>query len=333
MKNNNTTISNRGHLPRPVLAILVVLCFLPLFVKDQFFIHLAVSFAIYCALATSLNLVVGYAGQVSFAHAAFFGIGAYTSALLALKWGWNFWFGMLSSFFLVTILAFLVGIPTLRLRGSYLTICTMGLQLIVDTLILKWVKLTNGPMGLTGIPSPKFFGISLADPANYYYLAYLWLFLNILLLWRVEASRIGFEMLAIREDEDAARATGVNSGALKLWAFSVSAGLAGATGAVYAHYIGSIDPSPFKLSFSSIILVMVIMGGRGTILGGAVGALALSLIPEWLRFLQNYRMIMYGLAMILLIMYMPKGLLGWFSGIHDWWISSREVKNVGSSGR
>ena len=297
--------------------VVLLLFLIPLAFKNQpYIVYLAVSFCIYCALATNLNLLVGYAGQISFAHAAFFGLGAYVSAILATKLGVDFWFALPAAILIVGTIAFAVGVPTLRLRGSYLVICTMGLQLIIETLLLKWIPLTRGAMGIRNIPSPHVFGLLFDTPARYYLLAFAWLLLNILVLKRIKESRIGYELLAIREDEEAARSTGVDSGFLKIWAFSLSAGLAGGTGSLYAHFIHSIDPYPFSLDLSGMLLVMVILGGRGTVLGGAVGALILVMLPEWLRALYNFRMIFYGLAMILLIMYMPGGLSGWFERYH-----------------
>lgn len=320
------TISKRGRIAKPVLILLVAFCFLPLITNSRYFIHLGVIWLIYSALATNFNLGAGYAGQVTFSHAAFYGMGAYTAAIFSTRFGWTLWTSMPVAFVGVTLIAFLLGVPTLRLRGSYRVICTIGFQMIFDTLALRLVDITNGPIGIVNIPAPSIFGISLNTPQSYYYLAYAWLLINIFILWRIESSRLGYELSSIKGDEQAAVANGVNSPILKLWAFSVTAGLGAVTGAIYAHYIGSIDPTVFTLSFSAVILCMSLFGGSGTIFGGVVGAVLLSAIPEVLRPIQNYRMLIYGLAIILLVRYMPNGLIGWFGNMRENWKVKKEVK-------
>jgi len=278
--------------------------------NDTYAAHVINTAMIYAALALSLDLIIGFAGQMSFSHAAFYGIGAYTAGILATRFHLAFW-GTLPAALCVTGLTGLaVGLPVLRLRGAFLAIATMGVQLIVGTVLLKWVGLTRGPAGIFGIPAPRLFGATIEGPQAYYYVVAGWLLLHLLLLYRIRVSRMGYELLAIREDEDAARAMGTDATRLKLLAFVVGTALAGGTGAVYAHYLHSIDPSPFDMNLSATLLVMVLLGGRGMIWGGLLGAFLLTLLPEWMRFLLEFRIMIYGAIMILLVMFMPRGLLG-----------------------
>lgn len=294
-----------------ILALAAAVVAVPLAVGgDPYWAHLINSALMVAALATSLDLITGYAGQVSFSHAAFYAVGAYTAGVLSTRLGLGFWVTLPAAIVMTGLIGFTVALPVLRLRGSFLAIATMGVQLIIGTILLKWIAVTRGPMGITEIPEPVFFGITLGKGLAYYPITVGWLLFHLLLLYRLSRSRTGYELLAIREDEDAARAMGVDSAKLKLIAFTVGTALAGGTGAIYAHYMHSIDPAPFDINLSSTLLVMLLLGGRGAIWGGTIGAVLLTLLPEWLRFLQDYRMMIYGTVMILLVLFMPKGLLG-----------------------
>lgn len=308
-------ISKRGKIPKIVLILLAVFCFLPFFTNDAYFMHIAVTLAITGALSTNFNLAAGYAGQTSFAHAAYYGIGAYIVGILGTRYGVTLWQCIPIAFIGAIVTGLLVALPTLRLRGTYRVLCTIGFQIIFDTILLRWVSLTNGPIGISSIPIPTFFGLSLQFPQTYYFVAYAWLLINILILWRVESSRLGFALLAIKGDEDAAVASGVAVRNYKLWAFSASAGLAAVTGCIFSAYIRAISPVTFNVDYSPVVLCMALLGGSGTIFGGLVGAIILGLIPEFARVIQDYRMLLYGLLMIVLVLFMPDGILGMLSRV------------------
>ena len=330
--NQKIVISKRGKIPLPVLIILAVLCFLPLYVRNLYVLHIAITLALTGALASSYNLSAGYAGQATFSHAAFYGIGAYIVAILGERFSISVWVCMPIAFVGAVLTSFLVGLPTLKLRGIYRIQCTIAFQVIFDTIILHWVDVTHGAVGFSSIAAPVFFGIKLATPSTFYYLAYAWLLINVLILWRLESSRLGFELLAIAGNESAADACGVNLRQRKLWAFSASAGLAAVTGCIFASYARAIGPSTFNISYSAVILCLALLGGSGKLFGGIVGAVILGIIPEVARVIQDYRMLVYGLLMVLIVIYMPDGVLGMASKLtsrlHDSLSSAKAKKHA-----
>ena len=294
------------------IAVLALVIFaIPVFVGDSpYLMQEAVTTLFFAALAQSLNLVMGFAGVVSFAQAAFYGIGAYTSALIALHFGVGFWGGFVAALLMTFTLAIVLGLPTLRLGGPYLAIATIGLQVIIQSVLLRWTSLTNGPAGINNIVAPTLFGIQIRQGVSYYLMVAVWLLAIIVLLYRISRTRLGYELLATREAEGAALAIGVPVSRLRIAIFALSAALAGGTGSLYAHYIGSIDPYVFDLTLSATVLVMVLLGGRASIIGVTIGAAILTLLPEYLQAVSNYRMVLYGAGMVILTLFFPKGLAG-----------------------
>jgi branched-chain amino acid transport system permease protein len=297
------------------LALVAGAALFPLVTPSPFFVHMGILVLLAVGLATSLNLIAGYAGQVSFATGAFYGIGAYTAGILAYRLHTGFWVNLVAGAVMAGVIGFMLGLPSLRLKGYYLGICTIGFQEGLVIVLLQWGDLTRGPMGITDIPKPSLPGIDFGMLFPNYYLALILAILCVLLVYRLSISGLGLQMMAVREDETPARAVGVNTTFVKLTAFTVSSAMAGALGAFYAHYIGSIDPSVFTIAMSATVLVMVLAGGWGTLLGPVLGAIVLTLMPEWLRAFQDYRMTIYGAALILIILFMPQGLLGVLSGL------------------
>ncbi len=299
------------------LVALVVGALLPFIVSDPYILHLLIICCIYVVLALSLNLLFGFAGQSSFAHAAFFGIGAYTSAILAKQLGVPFLLSFLASGIVTGVISLLIALPSLRLRGPYLTIATIGFQQIVVVVMSQWVSLTRGPMGITNIPKPQFGSLVIKTLPQWYMLAFVLVVLTVIIMLRISKSRLGLELVALREEEMAARSVGVNTVGLKIIAFALSSLLAGMAGSIYAYYINSIDPYSFVLGISATILVMVLAGGAGSIVGSVVGAIVLTLIPEVLRQFVNsgLRMVFFGVAMTAIILFMPEGFAGLFKQI------------------
>lgn len=288
----------------------------------EYVLHVLVIAGIYVILAESLNLVVGFAGVPAMGHAAFSCIGAYTSALLALRFGISPVVGMLAGAVVGGILGLIVAYPALRLKGDYLALATFGAGVIVYSVAKNWIGLTRGPMGLPGIPG---FGIRLGD-IGHWTLDSTWAYLCLvsivsgLVVWacrNIARSVFGRSLKAVREDETAAVALGKNTARLKLIAFVTGAFFAGIAGSLYAHYITFIDPSSFTTMESITILLMVIFGGLGSISGSVVGALLLVAIPEGLRFVglpssiaAPLRQMLYGLLLVLLMLWRPQGILG-----------------------
>lgn len=282
----------------------------------DYLIYVISLIAIYGILTFSLNLSVGYTGILSVAQAAFMGIGAYASAILLTQWGFNFF----STLFVGMAVAGLVGgglaWATLRLKGEYYVIASFGFQVIIYSIFLNWISLTQGPFGIRQIPRPQAFGFSFTGPLRYAILILGFLAICLWVAWRVGESPYGKVLRAIREDEAAAASIGKNVSRYKIVIFTVSAMLASVGGALYAGLITYIDPFTFTIHESIFILALVIIGGSGNIFGSVVGAAFLISIPEMLRFFDvpttvasPIREILYGTLMIIFLRFRPKGLL------------------------
>jgi branched-chain amino acid transport system permease protein len=272
--------------------------------------HLAIMAGIYIILTISLNLIIGYAGQVSLGHAAFYGIGAYASTLTSLHWGFPFPLAALAAVFLAGAFGLGLGLPTLRLKEDYLAIVTLGFGVIVDLVLLNWERLTGGPDGIIGIPAPQFFGLSFRDKSLYLILVALAVFGVLVLTHLLVKSYHGRALRAIRDHEVTAKVMGVNTPAYKVAIFTLAAGLAGLSGSLYAHYITFINPESFGLHTSILVLSMVILGGMGSIAGSVVGAVTLTAAPELFRRFHDYQDLAYGALLVALLIWRPQGLLG-----------------------
>jgi len=283
----------------------------------EYFLHILVITGIYVILTLSLNLVVGYTGLAALGHAAFSCVGAYASSLLALNYGVSPWIGLLVGACVAAILGVFIGAPSLRLKGDYLAIATFGLGVIVYSVAKNWMSVTRGPMGLPGIPGFSFFGIQLSSVWTYLILVAFFVFLTYFIIRRVVKSPFGRILRGIREDEVATLAMGKDVNKHKIMVFVIGAFFAGIAGSLYAHYITFIDPSSFTVMESIAILLMVVFGGMGSLGGSFVGAAILVIFPELLRFLgmpssvaAPLRQMIYGLLLIVLMLYRPQGILG-----------------------
>ena len=272
--------------------------------------------AIYGILTVSLNLVVGYTGILSVAHAAFMGIGAYATALLLTEWGFNFFLTLPVGLAISGLVAAALAASTLRLRGDYYIIGSFGFQVIMYNVFLNWIALTRGPFGIRNIPRPRAFGIAFADPARYALLTIVFLAATLWVARRVAESPYGKVLRAIREDEAGAASIGKNVRRFKISIFVVSSMLAGVGGALYAGLISYVDPFAFTINESIFLQALVIVGGAGNVYGSVVGAAVLITLPEMLRFFDvpttvasPIREILYGSLMILFLRFRPKGLL------------------------
>lgn len=293
-----------------LLVLLAAAVVFPLLQPTQYVIRMATLSLVYVVLALGMNLIMGYMGQMSFGHAAFFGIGAYTSAILSTRFGMDCTVTFLAAILLSGLFGFLLGTPVLKLKGYYLTIVTLGFCEIVRMVMLNWVSLTGGPMGIKAIPTFMFFGIKFATTRSYYYIILTICVLVTLLIYRLVNSRYGLAILAIRDDDSAAEAMGVNIVRYKIVTFVISSMIAGLAGAFFAHYISYIDSTYFTSTASQNICVMVILGGLGSLPGTFLGAIVLTLLPELLRGLSEYRMLIYGVIMVVVVLFMPSGLMG-----------------------
>jgi ABC-type branched-chain amino acid transport system, permease component len=295
-------------------ACALILIGLPFLGLTQYIMRIIIMIGVYSMLALGLNILTGYTGQVSLGNAGFYAIGAYTSALLSLRLGVNFVVAALAGAALAALCGFLLGLPTLRLKGTYLSIVTLGFAEIVKMIAMNWDKVTNGVLGLRNIPRPELFGTKLTLPNNgLYYLMLVMVTLVTIVCVLIIKSKIGRAFMAIKEDELAATMMGIKTTRYKILAFVVSAFITGIAGAYYASLIGYIDPNSFTFDTSTLILSVVILGGMGTLRGMFLGAAVLISFPEVSRALMDYRFVVYGLVLILMMRFRPQGILGWKS--------------------
>jgi branched-chain amino acid transport system permease protein len=275
----------------------------------EYLLHIAIISGFYIILTLSLNLIIGYCGQVSLGHAAFYGLGAYASALTTMHWQVPFLLALLLAALVGAVFGLGLGIPTLRLKDDYLAIVTLGFGVIIDIVLLN-LDITGGPDGLAGIPSPRFWGVNFRNKIYFLILVAVLVGVTLLLIRRLVNSRHGRALKAIRDHEITARVMGINAAAYKIAIFTLSAGLAGMAGSLYAHYITFINPESFGLHTSILILTMVVLGGMGSILGSVLGACTLTILPELLRRFADYQDLIYGLLLIVLLIWRPQGILG-----------------------
>ncbi|MBE6013166.1 MAG: branched-chain amino acid ABC transporter permease [Lachnospiraceae bacterium] len=264
---------------------------------------------VYVVLALSLNFVLGFAGQLSMGHSAFYGIGAYITALLMVNLKVSFWIALPLSAAGAALFGFILGLPTLRLKGDYLAIVTIGFGEIIRLVLVNWISLTRGPAGIPGIPSPSIFGFVLGDNIHFYYLLLGLAVITVFISVRLLNSRLGRGMIAVMDDEIAADAMGVNSTKLKVLAFVLGAAVAGACGSLFATFIHYVNPDNFTYMESVTILCMVVLGGVGSVPGVIAGAAILTIMPEMLRDISTYRYAIYGLLLIVMMIVRPQGMI------------------------
>lgn len=279
--------------------------------------HILVMINIYAILAMSLNLVVGYTGLLSLCHAAFYGVGAYATALLVMNAGLPFTLAVATAIILTVLLSLIIAIPSLRLRGDYFVLATLGFQFIVFSLLNNWTGLTRGPYGISGIPAPRVLGFEANTVFRFFVFSAVFAGLCGVILRLLLISPFGRLLKAIRENEVAAEALGKNVPSLKTIAFALGAAFASVSGALFAGYLRYIDPTSFTLMEGIFILSIVVIGGAGSFAGPIVGAAFMIVLPEALRFLQipdavaaNLRQIIYGLLLMVLMRVRPQGFLG-----------------------
>lgn len=283
----------------------------------NYFLSLLVFFEIYAIVALSLNLLIGYSGLLQIAHAAYYGIGAYAGSLLMLKFGFGFVPAMICAAGVSAILSLLVSLPAWRFRGDYFVMISLAVQVTLYSVMYNWVELTNGPYGLTGIPSPSISGSIFATTRSIAVLYGVIVAILTGILGILKFSPFGRSLLAMRDDELAARSLGLPVRKLKIEAFLIASAMVGIAGCMYASYVRFIDPSSFTLNESILMLSMVIVGGTGNIRGPLLGAAVLIALPELLRFMAmpdsvaaNVRLLAYGLLLIVMMHVRPQGLAG-----------------------
>lgn len=295
-------------------AVLTVCLAVPLVVRDEYFLHLFIVSGIFVVVAISLDLMVGYVGQLSLAHAAFFALGAYTSALLFLRLKWSMWIGIPAAAAVTALAAFVLGLVILRTRGHRFIIITVAFSEIMKLAAANWVDVTRGFMGLPGLQIPSLYvpgvgAVDIASKERFYYVVLAGAVLTFVACRRLVRSRIGQAFVLVRENEVLAESLGVSAFRYCMIAFVVGAALAGAAGSLYAHYVGFVSPDLFNFSWVTIMLIMVILGGKGTLIGPALGAVVFTFLPELLRETSQWRMIIFGAILIIATLFMPRGII------------------------
>ncbi|QGY42034.1 branched-chain amino acid ABC transporter permease [Pseudodesulfovibrio cashew] len=284
-------------------------------IGKSYYMQVANSALIFCILAASMNLITGTAGLLCLGHAAFFGIGAYTAALLASNYGLPFLVTLPLSGLAAGLAGAMVALPTMRLISIYFAVATLGVGEIIHVTLLNWVSVTRGPMGVQIFEPITIFGYKFTSLLSIYYVTAVLACISIYLIWRMTNSYFGNALRSVREDDQCAEAMGINVIKLKIQAFAASTFFAGIAGAIMAHSVGYISPDSFQFSESILILAMVVVGGLGSLPGGILGALLLIMLPEAARGLGDMRMVAVGVVMFLSILLLPKGILGEVSAI------------------
>lgn len=275
---------------------------------NAYFLNIIGFAGIYILLTTGLNILMGYAGQVSLGHAAFWGLGAYISGVLTAKFGWPPLLALAASVLGTCVVALAVGLPTLRLKGHYLAMATLGVGVIFHSLFVQFAGLTGGPSGLVDVPSFSVGSISIDTTLRNYYFIWAWVAIGLVGALNLSQSRMGRALNAIKGSDVAAECMGVNTYRYKVIIFILSAAYAAVAGSLYVHYINFVAPDTFGFMNSVLLLTMVVVGGIGAFWGPVIGASILALLPEYLRAYEGLDVLLYGAILVAVMMFMPKGL-------------------------
>jgi branched-chain amino acid transport system permease protein len=313
--NDVTLSSSKGaRRSRPdaflIAGIIVVLAVVPSVVHDDYVLTLLDLAGIYAIAVMGLGILLGFTGQMSLAQAAFLGIGAYTSGWFTTHLGWPVWPSMACAVAMSALVGVIVGYPCLRLSGHYLALATIGFGIITQLVLINWKDVTNGSDGMNGIPAPSIGPWTLDTYGRYYYLVLAAVLVCAYVAWRIKSTRVGRALHAIRENEIAARATGIDATRYKIIAFVLAGSYAGLAGSLLAHDIKYLSPDSYSFDQSVVFLVMLILGGSSSIGGAILGAVLLTMLPEVLRPLKSSYLMVYGAAVIAMIIFMPQGLVG-----------------------
>ena len=299
-----------------LLLGLAVVATAPAWVWNPYHLHTLIMAGIFAVLALSLNLLLGYTGQLSLGHAAFFGIGAYATALLTVKLEWSAWIGLLAAIVLPAVAGYVIGRLALKLRGAYFVLLTISFAGCVSLVSVNWMDLTNGPLGLPGVPPleialPGLPALSLRTKTAFYYVVLAAVALSYLVCLALVRSRVGRALVALRENETLAASVGIDGTHYLVLAAVVSAAMAGFGGGLYAHYTRFVSPEVFLFTYTVTMVIMVVAGGKGTLAGPVVGAVLFTVLPEALRAATSWQwqMLLYGILLVGVLFFMPEGIV------------------------
>jgi len=311
-----------------VFSLVIMAILVPLIIPDEYFIHLLINAGLFYMLVAGLNLLVGYLGKLTLGHTAFLGIGAYTAALLNLKLGATFPITLTASILISFVISLLFGLIVLRLRGPYFVIVSLCFAEMLAIVAINWISLTNGPMGLPGVEPPKFyfpglFEIYLDTKISFYYLIFILIVFITYIISRLVHSTVGRAIISLRENENLAESIGVSAFRYGLIIFVIASVFAGVAGCFYAHYVSYVNPEIFSFSYMCTMLVMLVTGGKGTIIGPFLGCIIFTVLPEALRVAKAYRDPIFGIILIIVAIFFSQGMAGLFGKL---WARLKERK-------
>lgn len=318
------TLVKKFQVPLFILALFCV----PLIVTNIYYLHLINLSLITIIVVIGLNTLTGYAGQASIGHAAFYGMGAYASAIMTTRLSVPFWIALPLSGIIAAILGYAVGRPTLRLRGAYLAIASIGIGEITQLIMINWISVTNGAQGIKGVQSPEVAGFKLNSDIRYFYLLAIVVSIVFILISRLIDSEVGRAFKAIREEEIAAEFMGVDIAKMKVVAFVISTFLAGIAGSLFAHLEGYVSPYGFGFMQSVGFLIMALAGGLGYKIGPVIGVLVIIFARESFRLFNEYQLVIYGVLLIVIIVFMPRGISGYLYNLAQRLRKRRGVMHV-----
>lgn len=291
------------------LAAIVIAAILPLFISNNYHLNLMIQVLINIIIVVGLNFITGLTGQMNLGTAGIFSMGAYTSSLLATKMGLNPWLCLLAAIVMGLVIGVGLGYPSLRVSGVYLALTTIGFSEIVRILMTNLTDLTGGALGVTGIPSFSVFGYQLRSNKDFYYMYLVIAVILIFTAYRIVNSKWGRSFLAVKDNPDAVEAGGVNIANVKILAFTLAAVYSTIAGSLYSHYIGFINPSAYNVEFSINYVVMLVIGGIGSVPGNVLGAIVVTLVPEFLRFMEGYYWLVFSIITLLFVIFLPNGIV------------------------
>ncbi len=307
----SNSILNSPKYKAVAYGMLFIVCLLlPKIITNMYYLGIINYIILYTILCMGLNLILGYAGLLSFGHAAFYGLGGYTTAILIKRYGFSFLPCPLLSGVVALLFGILLGLPTRKVRGDYFCLLTIAFGEIFRLVAQAWIGFTNGAMGIVGIPIPSILGWSIRTEADFYYLGLILLAFTYITISLLIHSRFGRAFIAIREDELAASVMGINTAIYKIIVFAIGCFYAGLAGSYLAVYQTTVTPSNFRLEESCLMIIMVIVGGMGSLLAPVAGGIVMTLATEYFRSISEYRMLIIGVIMVAVLLYRPQGIFG-----------------------
>lgn len=293
-----------------VSAYAAVMAAIPLAYSNNYYMKMLIVLGINTIIVIGLNLLMGYAGQVSIGHAAFYGIGAYASAIMTTKYGMSAWLGIVAAVLVGGLIAYLIAIPSLRLKGHYLAMATLGFAEIVHILFLELREFTGGTDGLYGVPAPAIAGFAFDTPQRLYIMVWVILVASLVMALNLANSRVGRALRAVHGSEIAAASMGVDTAKYKIQVFVLSGILACIGGSLYASMAGYVSSESFTIGVSITLVTMTVFGGMGNVWGAVVGASTLTVMQEYLKSYDDYNLVIFGLILVFAMVFMPQGLYG-----------------------